>query len=222
MSRYKRRKYSLIIPCYWISPELEFMTVTCLNSVNDSTNQIQKIVVNDGSPSKGRISSLHVEYSDLLNKRIDRQYNGGYAAAVNSGLEAAEGDIIIVGNNDLVFPRNWLRELVAVLDAGFDLATCWTSDQKQDLTDPDIKFGSIFAMKREIYDTIGGFDEQFRGYFSDDDYRERIFQAGFTIGRNDSLVMRHQAKATYKITDPNDKEFQRSKLLYEIKYGRVL
>lgn len=224
MSRYIRRKVSLIIPCYWYSAELEFMTVRCLKSVHDLDNKIEKILVNDGSPSMGKISDLHVLYSDLINKRIDRPVNGGYSAAVNSGLEIAEGDIIIVGNNDLEFPRKWLPELLCVLEDGYDLATCWTSDQDY-VRRPEIteggKFGSIFAMKRQILDTIGGFDEEL-SYFADDDYRKRLTDAGFKIGFNRSLVINHQAKATYSKVDPDDSIYQRCKLIYQAKHGEYI
>ena len=223
MSRYIRRKVSLIIPCYWYNAELEFMTVRCLKSIRDMDNRIEKILVNDGSPSMGRVSDLHVAYSDLINQRIDRPVNGGYSAAVNSGLEIAEGDIIIVGNNDLEFPRKWLSGLLCVLDE-YDLATCWTSDQdyviKPEITEGG-KFGSIFAMKRQILDTIGGFDEEL-SYFADDDYKKRLTDAGFKIGFNNSLVINHQAKATYSKVDPDDAIYERCKLIYQAKHGEYI
>lgn len=142
-----------------------------------------------------------------------------------SNHRAATGDILIVGNNDLTFTENWLTELLRPLDEGFDLACCWTSDQEYQLSNSiteNSKFGSLFAMNRIVYETIGGFDEQFRGYFADDDYRERLLAAGFRIGRNNNLVVEHVAKATYKEVDPDDTEYRRAKLLYEIKYGEPL
>lgn len=206
---------SIIIPAYYYNQELVDMTADCLYSIYATTDDDYEIIlVDDGSP----IRALH-EVSDIDIRLPDNQ---GYSAAVNAGLEAADGEIIIIGNNDLIFENNWLRGLLKVLDEGFDVATCWTSDQKYKL-DAVIKeadrFGSLLAMKREVYDTIGGFDEQFRGYFTDDDYRQRINQAGFTIGKNHNLVVEHVAKATYSVTDPEDNEFELAKRLYEIKHG---
>lgn len=205
-------KISIIIPCYWNSNELVGMTFKCVESMGDYDNAYLTLV-DDGSP---------IKFDQEVPFVLERNTNGGYAAAVNSALQGDMADIFVVGNNDLIFPKNWLEGLLSVLDEGFDVATCWTSDQKYKL-EPVIKegdkFGSIFAMKREVYDTIGGFDEQFRGYFSDDDYRIRLKEAGFRIGMNYNLVIGHQAKATYSEVDPDDKEFKKSKILFEIKHG---
>lgn len=207
-------KTSIIIPTYYATEELVEMTAKCLRSLHLTELPDQIILVDDGSP----IAAMQ-EFSGIYIRLPDNQ---GYASAVNAGLEVAQGDIIVIGNNDLTFTENWLTELLRVLDKGFDIATCWTSDQKyklQDKIEDGGKFGSLFAMKREVYETVGVFDEQFRGYFSDDDLQKRILDAGFKIGKNLNMVIPHLAKATYSVTDPDDEEYQRSRLLFEIKHG---
>lgn len=186
---------SLIIPAYHVNQDLYETTIDCLDSV--WFDPIQLILIADNQP---------------------------YTVNVNAGLRAATGDIIVIGNNDLNFPEGWLAQLLPLLDGGYDIATCWTSDQevhKENKIEENSKFGSLFAMKREVYEVLGGFDEQFKGYFSDLDYRQRALDAGFRIGKNLSLVVDHEAKTTYKLTDPLDKEFQRSKALFEAKWGWV-
>lgn len=210
-------KTSLIIPCYFINNDFVEMTNRSIESL-DEDRPDEVIVVDDGSPYP------YIKKLPYKAKFVNLKQNGGYARATNEGLRSAIGDILIVGNNDLVFKKGWLQGLLSVLEEGFDVATCWTSDQKYNLDniikDGD-KFGSLFAMKRGVYETIGGFDEQFRGYFSDLDYGKRMRDAGFRIGMNHSLVVEHEAKATYKQTDPEDKEYQRGKLLFEAKWGYV-
>ena len=93
---------SLIIPAYLANEELKLMTDRCVNSM---TEPIEEFIV-----------------------QID-EHGEGYCKTVNKALKAATGDILILGNNDLVFPETWLSELLKPLDEGFDLATCWTSDQ---------------------------------------------------------------------------------------------
>lgn len=217
-------KASLVIPCYWVNDELVDMTARCLNSVNDTTDDEPQevIIVDDGSP----LSVDFEDDTDLVQhmQTVRREKNGGYAAAANMGMFRSAGDVIVVGNNDLIFTEGWLAGLLSVLDSGYDIATCWTSDQNvklEDRIEEDAKFGSIFAIKRRAYELIGPFDEQFRGYFSDLDYRRRALDAGLKIGKDLNLVIKHTAKATYKQTDPDDMEYQRSKALFEAKHGFV-
>lgn len=206
---------SLIIPVYAVNKRLVDITDRCLTSVLHTTPQdIELIVVDDGSQPP---------YHAHIGRLITLDDNGGYVQAVNTGMEAATGDIIILGNNDLTFHENWLPELLFPLNVGFDIATCWTSDQHniklEDKIESHAKFGAIFAMTRDVYETVGEFDDQFRGYFSDTDYRRRAIEYGFRIGKNLSLVIEHEAKATYSVTDPRDDEFLRAQRLYEAKYG---
>lgn len=186
-------KTSLIIPAYHANKDLWLFTRRCLDSVWQV--QVQLILIADNEP---------------------------YTVNVNNGLRAATGDVIVVGNNDLTFRGNWLGQLLDVLNKGYDIATCWTSDQdykQSDKIEAGAKFGSLFAMRRKVYETLGGFDEQFKGYFSDLDYRRRALDAGFTSGKDLGLVVKHAAKATYRQTDPDDSEYQRSMRLYEAKWG---
>lgn len=212
---------SLIIPCYWETQGLIETTKNCIRSLQD-TPLDELIVIDDGSRINAEIMLREWKPWQKVTKFIRREDNGGYSKASNDGLRASQGDIIIIGNNDLVFTENWLRGLLKVLEEGFDIATCWTSDQNYILDDvirEGDKFGSLFAMNREVYEKLGGFDEQFKGYFADTDYRQRAKDAGFRIGINQGLVINHLAKATYKVTDPNDDEFLKAQRLYEAKYG---
>lgn len=183
---------SLIIPAYMANEALKKMTLHCLLTQRE---EVQTILIAANAP---------------------------YTVNTNNGLRAATGDIIVIGNNDLVFPEKWLDALLKPLQEGYDLSTVWTSDQEhviEDRIESGVKFGSLFAMKRKVYETIGGFDETFKGYFADTDYRRRVLEAGFKIGRNNNALVHHKAKATYKVLDKDDLEYQEARILYEGKHG---
>ena len=206
---------SLIIPVYTVNNELVEMTDRCLTSILRNTPpSVELIVVDDGSP---------IPYSTDLGKLITITENGGYSKAVNRALEEAEGEVLIIGNNDLIFHDNWLTELLFPLNVGFDIATCWSSDQadirQSDLIEKNTVFGCLLALSRSVYEELGGFDEQFRGYFADTDYRRRAIGRGFSIGKNCNMIIEHEAKATYSVVDPDDYEFQRASYLYAEKWG---
>jgi GT2 family glycosyltransferase len=206
---------SFIIPCYFLDKSYVTMTSECLESLEFGRPD-EVILVDDGSP--------YPTLFENCDKQINLPENKGYAYAVNRGLEVATGDVIIIGNNDLLFTPEWLTGLLLPLEQGYDISTIPTSDQtwvtEDKITSGD-KFGSLFAMKREVYETLGGFDEQFRGYFTDLDYRRRALDAGFTIGKNWNVLVEHEAKATYKLTDPYDDEYNTAKELYIKKWGKL-
>lgn len=93
----------------------------------------------------------------------------GFAKAVNYGLKLAKGDYLMVVNNDIVWRTGDLRELCIP-----NVVTSPTVNSK------DQKFwGCFFCIPRNIYEKIGGLDEQFEiGYFEDDDFIKRLELAG--------------------------------------------
>lgn len=189
------------------------MTKRCLASVGEVD---ELIVIDDGSPILYKPGcDIYIHYSE----------NGGYIKAANAGLEAATGDILILANNDLTFPENWLTELLRPLGEEYDIATCWTSDQADISTEASTtegtRFGALFAMTRELYEATGGFDPDFRDYFGDLDLQQRAEELGFRVGRNNRLVVNHLAKATYKTVDEADDRYKYGMRVYESKYGRV-
>jgi GT2 family glycosyltransferase len=200
---------SIIIPAYYANPELVDMTKRCLDSIR-GINEI--IVVNDGSP-------LNAEFDTI---RLPE--NQGYASAVNVGLEASTGDFIIISNNDIVFiDPTWLEELIKPLKEGYGISTIRTSEpdgwKTEDRYEENAKFGSLWAIRRDTYETLGSLDERFgKGYGEDLDYWHRARNAGIRIVKNHNALAEHLGKATFKITDPNDKSFNEFLFAYHKKW----
>lgn len=210
-------KTSLIIPCYFASEYLIDMTVQCISSLRHGVPD-EVIIVDDGSPLDP------TELGVVFNNYIRLEDNGGFAKAVNTGLEMASGDILIISNNDVVFTPKWLTGLLKPLYEGFDLSTIRTSNHTTEtedkITEGD-KFDAIWAMKRHVYEKIGRLDESFGNYFEDTDYRKRAENAGFRIGKNHNAMVYHESKATVKIVDPTDSYYHTAMERYKIKHGQV-
>lgn len=189
-------KCSIVIPCLWTQQKFIDMTFKCVSTIG-ITGQIV-VVGNDAS----------------------------YAENVNAGLLATTGDVIVVCNNDIEFIQpEWLEHLLAPLK-DHDISSIrttdsdgWTTEDK--ITEGD-KFGSIWAMKRKVYETIGGLDESFgKGYFEDLDYQRRAENAGFKIAKNHAGLVEHMGKATFSEVDPDDHAYQQAMERYREKYGQV-
>lgn len=212
-----KQKTSIIIPVYLVGLHLLGMTERCLDSLKASKYKGEVIIVDDGSPM-----ALKTKY-----KVVERKTNGGYAAAVNTGLQEATGDILIISNNDIEFVQHdWLDHLLKPFEWGFDISCIRTSDSDGWLTDnrleENAKFGSIWAMKREVYEKLGGLDETFgKGYFEDLDYRRRAINAGFKIAKNHAGVVEHFGKSTFREVDPADDHYRNGLIHYQKKWGFI-
>ena len=195
----------MIIPCYWVNEQLWRMTDKCLTSQFKTSDIGEVIVVDDGSPYK--IDDL--DHGMLI--KLDK--NGGYAKAVNAGLRVATGDYLIISNNDIEFVQpDWLDHLLKPLKEGYDISSIRTTDPdgwevEDKITEGD-KFGSLWAMKRDVYTKLGPLDEGYgKGYFEDLDYQRRAEQEGFRIAKNHAGLVEHLGKATFKIVDPEDRSY---------------
>lgn len=207
---------SVIIPCYWANQDLLDMTNTCINSLSGVD---EVIVVDDGSPLEDITLPKDVT---VLHKRE----NGGYASAVNAGLARAIGGILIIANNDVEFiDPYWLHHLTSPLEDGYDISSIRTTDTDgwvtQDKVTEGDKFGSLWAMRREVYETIGGLDESFGNYFEDLDYQKRAEDSGFRVAKNHAGLVSHIGKATFRVIDREDRAFQEARLKFIEKHGRV-
>jgi GT2 family glycosyltransferase len=90
----------------------------CLRSVLDqdiASRRMEVIVIDnastDGSPESARISFPGVHF-------ICNEQNAGYTIAVNQGLEAAQGQWILLLNNDTVLQPGSLNRLITSLATG--------------------------------------------------------------------------------------------------------
>lgn len=209
---------SVIIPVYSLTEDMNEMAENAFLSAwmtldyDAVPHSIEFIAVDDGSP---------VPFKNPLGETITLPENSGYTTAVNTGLEAARGDILVVGNSDLTFLHGWLTGLVRTLET-YDIATLPTTDQtwetRDEITKND-KFGALFAMKRETYEKLGPLDIRFRGYFVDTAYRRRALDMGLTIGKNWNFLVEHAAKGTYSQVDGADDEFLKAQEIYTSIFG---
>jgi len=215
-------KTSLIIPAYFANQRLINLTAECLHSLDASQRPDEVILVDDGG-IPDETDNYGAEFRHLLDNYIKLDTNSGYCKAVNAGLKEATGDVLIVGNNDITFLDGWLDAIMLPIQMGADISMIRVSDSdgweiEQKMSEGD-KFGSLFAMTRKTYDTLGGFDEHnFRGYFSDLDYRKRAQDAGLSIVKNHAAVVGHLGGKTYK-TVRDKVDFIAGKQAYMRKWG---
>ncbi len=157
---------------------------------------------------------------------IYNQDNRGFPRACNQGMAAACGDTLVILNNDVVVSHNWLHNLLHCLYSKPEhgLAgpvTNWISGSQQrpksytdmeefhifahqhNQSDPtrwtySLRLvGFCLAIRREVYQQVGGFDERFgRGNFEDDDYCMRVRRAGYKLVLAGDTYVHHHGSVT--------------------------
>ncbi|NBW15943.1 MAG: hypothetical protein EBR82_48965, partial [Caulobacteraceae bacterium] len=118
----------------------------------------------------------------------------------------------------------WLAHITKPLEEGYDISSICTTDsdgwETEDVITEGNKFGSLWAMKREVYEKLGGLDEGFgKGYFEDLDYHRRAEQAELRIGKNHAGLAHHEGKHTFKEIDPIDLHFYEARDKFIAKWG---
>ncbi len=184
----------------------------CLRSLRDHTPSAELIVVDngseDGTPDLARALADHVIANDS---------NRGFAAAINQGVAAAQGEILLLLNQDTVALTDWLMlarttfegdARVGVLGyvllypdgsvqhAGAQLTEPFLESDHLRRYDPAVRMdfvtGAAMAIRRATWDAVGTFDEGFQpAYYEDVDYCVRVTRAGYTLAMRDTPAFTH-------------------------------
>lgn len=152
------------------------------------------------------------------------------AASWNKGLRAVfrESDHALVVNNDVELPPYFYRLLMEdsgpfVTGVGVSDHDCLNQAPNPSSKRPHPDF-SAFMIRRECWNTVGPFDEDFEGaFFEDNAYHVRMHRAGIHAVAID-VPYYHVGSATIKNSTPNEQKrinsaFDRNKKLFFRKYG---
>ena len=178
----------------------------------------------DGTP--GYLRSLQKEHDNV--KVILNDENKGYAAGNNDGMRMAEGECLVLLNNDTLVTPGWLDALLGPLErdrtigmicpvtnsAGneqmiilpslneenyVEVAGRYTSRNKGHLFDTEKLGFYCVAFRREVLEKVGPLDENFGiGMFEDDDYCLRVRRAGHRLVINEGCFIYHKGSLSFK------------------------
>jgi GT2 family glycosyltransferase len=204
----------------------------CITSVLKN-NPLEVIVV-DNSSTDGTTDFVEKKIPEVIVIRNSK--NLGYGGGNNLGVERAKGEYIVILNPDTIVEDGWLEELLKPLEEKDDListpkvvrsdgSAVWGNIEHftgltfaRDLNENSEKFeylngfsGSCFAIKREDYLKLGGFDENFFIYMDDAEFSWRLHTKGFKILYIPTSIIHHHH--TLKV--PPEK-------LYHLEKGRYM
>lgn len=208
---------SIVIPCF----DQHDMTTACISAVIFNTSDLFEIVlIDNGSTPPSSIEAVHGHGSVIRNES-----NTGFPCAVNQGIRAAKGEIIILLNNDVIVTENWAQRLewhllkydiVGPLTnyvAGMQHITIPCYRNEQELNNEAMKWqianafcsqdvnwviGFCMAFKKSLWDEIGPFDESLWPCSGEEiDFCYRARAVGHKVGIARDVYLHHHGSQTF-------------------------
>jgi len=190
----------------------------CLDSVYaHAGDELLEVICVDNASDDESAALIADRYPQV--RLLCQPVNLGFAGGVNAGMEAAQGNVFVLLNQDCMVHDGWLKTLVQALQdrpqvgiAGCTLLNAdgtlnhtgatisrpfaygqhlTEADENQTLS-MDFVTGAAVAIRREVWNRVGRFDEGFYpAYYEDADFCYRARRQGF------ETVHVPQAKVTH-------------------------
>jgi peptidoglycan-N-acetylglucosamine deacetylase len=210
---------TVIVPAY----REEAVIVKTIQSLvsQEYPGELEVLVVDDGSPD-ATYERARAAFGDHPRVRLFRKANGGKASALNFGLTAARGEIVICLDADTIFAPNTVGELVEPLRdpkvgavAGnakvgnrINIVTRWqaieyVTSQNLDrrafslLNCITVVPGAVGAWRKDLVFAAGGFSEETLA--EDQDLTLAIRRAGHAIAYADEAIGYTEAPDTLRM-----------------------
>ena len=190
--------------------------VECLDSIQQlQYPDYEVIVVNDGGDQ--RVKEIANAYEKIQLIQMSHQ---GLSAARNRGAVEANGDIIAYTDDDCIVDRDWLKwigmqfvrrpelgcaggpnipppsetlkQAVITAAPGGPTHVLLADDTAEHLP------GCNLAVRKEVFDAVGGFNERFWTAGDDVDFCWRVLDAGFDLGFHPAAFVWHHRRFTMR------------------------
>jgi glycosyltransferase involved in cell wall biosynthesis len=129
-----RRLLSIVVPLLNEEATLARLYTEVRDALTELDVDWELVFVDDGSTdgSYRELVRLHNACDNVRVVRLRRNF--GKAAALAAGVEAADGQIIVTMDADLQDDPNEIPNLIARLDAGYDIVSGWKQDRRDAAT----------------------------------------------------------------------------------------
>lgn len=195
---------SIIIPSHNRSPFLQALLASLTSAIDDSDVEI--IVVDDGS-TDGTAEDLAVDFPGIRLLSVPTVRGPSYGR--NRGADAAQGDLLLFLDSDGVVEEGWLDALLHA-DSGRHVLLGNVVDFHGGRTQSVPRRATFIgkslpcrpesantgpscnlAVPRDLFQALGGFDEELPYYFEDSDLCIRAARAGHPFRFVADAVFRH-------------------------------
>ena len=187
------------------------------------------------------INSLHASYHDfniIVMEQTDVKYKGAktinykfdfnYNKCLNEGAKHGEADYIVFCNNDLIFEPTWFDRLLDVFNMDYE-SLCpyeprhFKGSIKQGnhlIEGYEVRkqmLGWCIAVKRDMFERIGGFDEGVMFWFSDNIYADQLQFHNIKHALVCNSIVHHKESATLKTVPQKEITWGQQKIYNQIR-----
>lgn len=142
-------------------------------------------LVDDGSP----VPCVNPGLPNLRLFRIGVDVRWNWLAARNIGAHHAKGGWLLLTDMDHVLPADTLR---AVVEGAHDSSVVYVFSRREHTGESIGPHSASFLMTRDLFWTIGGYDETLSGHYgTDGDFRRRLIRHAQMMVLREALV-RHE------------------------------
>lgn len=210
-------KFSMIVPVYSETFEEQIMCY-----LNENVGDVIVVLTKDRE-------------FNLKDKRIKvlKLFGAGYGRAVNYASKFSQSEYLIITNDDIYFDQNFLKRIkerkenvIVPLVKNYYTRKIESFGSKiilfYNILNKDLKYdkrklhltGSFFIIKKEIFEKLRGFDENYFMYYEDIDLSVRLKKFE-KISFDETLIVYHK----HSSSSLKDKRFflQRNRLLFVVK-----
>ena len=126
-------RMSCILPVFNESAHLASFVSDLYRTLSNLTHSVELIIINDGS-----VDQTHTVITQLLEKYpirfINFSRNFGKEAAITAGLNAADGDVVLLMDSDYQHPISLIPEMIAKWQSGVDMVYGVIEDRSEEST----------------------------------------------------------------------------------------
>ncbi|MDO8551665.1 MAG: glycosyltransferase [bacterium] len=203
-------------------------TLNCVKSIMelDYPRESLELIIVDNASTDETVNAIQNYQLPITNYQLlKNNINLGFAKAVNRGIKHAKGEYLLITNNDIIFDKDYLKNLVEYAQAhplagiiggkvylgklknkfafsgarfNFYTGTLKLNKDHNKIAETDWVPGCNLFTSRKTLETIGLFDERFFFYFEDLDLCLRAKKQGFKVIYYPKAVMYHKQGASIK------------------------
>ncbi|HEX9656975.1 MAG TPA: glycosyltransferase family 2 protein [Bacteroidota bacterium] len=219
------------------------LTIEAVTSLKEHHIADHELIIVDNASTDGSADACRMAFPQI--HLIEAKKNGGYGYGNNLGARMAKGDIVLFLNNDVECHEDILSPLATHFKINNHCAIAGLKLQNKDgsiqsstgrfpsvwnewlmkreriselaqVRNVDWVTGAALAIRKEVFDAVGGFDESYFMYFDDIDLCRRVNNLGWTTHALPSPTIVHFGGGSQPggLSPRIQVEYRRSQLRY--------